>query len=147
MAINVFWGFMGHDFTNKNNHMFTSNSEFHFMETVNNPDMKTKHVYNDEFLMGENDKPIDIDQLNNTECYRQHKPLCYHMYTTKKVKSFQNDLSIFYAIYNISAMKMHISYEPTSGKLIGVFTDTVVVEGDGNKIECNSHPNLCLIDT
>jgi len=62
-----------------------------------------------------------------------------HMYHTKKVKSFQNDLPVFYAIYNISAMKMHQLYEQVSGKLIGVFTDTLVVEGDVNKIECNKH--------
>jgi hypothetical protein len=139
MAINGFWGLMGHDFTNKNKHMFTSNSEFHFMETVNNPDMKTKYVYTDEFLNSENDKPIDIDKLNITECYKQDKPLCYHMYNTKKVKSFQNDLPIFYAIYNISAMKMHQLHEQIGGKLIGVFTDTIVVEGDINKVSCNKH--------
>jgi hypothetical protein len=30
------------------------------METVNNPDMKTKYVYTDEFLNNENDKPIEL---------------------------------------------------------------------------------------
>ncbi len=30
-------------------------------------------------------------------------------------------------------------HEQISGKLIGVFTDTIVVEGDINKIECNKH--------
>ncbi len=61
------------------------------------------------------------------------------MYNTKKVESFQNDLPIFYAIYNISAMKMHQLHEQIGSKLIGVFTDTIVVEGDINKIECNKH--------
>jgi hypothetical protein len=69
MAIHGFWGLMGHNFTDKNIHMFTSHSEFHFMETVNNPDMKTKCVYSNEFLNNENDKPIDIDKLNITKCY------------------------------------------------------------------------------
>ncbi len=59
------------------------------------------------------------------------------MYNTKKVKSFQNDLPIFYAIYNISALKMHQLYEQIWGKLIGVFTDTIVVKGGINKIQCN----------
>ena len=44
-----------------------------------------------------------------------------------------------YTIYNISAMKMHQLHEQIGGKLIGVFTDTIVVEGDINKIECNKH--------
>ena len=39
-AINGMIGLMGHDFRNKNKHIFTSNSEFTFMETVNNPDIK-----------------------------------------------------------------------------------------------------------
>ncbi len=57
----------------------------------------------------------------------------------KHIKSFQNDLPIFYAIYNICAMKMHRLHEQISGKLIVVFTDTIVVEGNINKIECNKH--------
>jgi hypothetical protein len=61
------------------------------METVNNPDMKIKYIGSVEFLNSEYDKPIDIDKLNITECYKQDKPPCYHMYTTKQVKSFQND--------------------------------------------------------
>ena len=56
-------GLMGHDFRNKNKHIFTSNSEFSFMETVINPDIKTKCIYNDEFLNNENDKPIDISYI------------------------------------------------------------------------------------
>jgi hypothetical protein len=101
MAINGFGGLMGHDFKNKNKHIFTSKSEFHIKETVDNPEMKTKYIYRDEFLNSENDKPINIDKLNTTECYKQDKPLCYHMFNTKKVKSFQNDLPIFHAIYII----------------------------------------------
>ncbi len=116
-------------------YIFTSNSEFHFMETVSNPEMKTKYIYSDEFLNSENDKPIDIDKLNITECYKQDKPLCYHMYNTKQVKSFQNDLPFFYAIHNISALKMHQLHERISGKLIGVLTDTIVVEGNINNID------------
>ena len=55
----------------------------------------------------------------------------------KHVKSFQNDLPIFYAIYNISAMKMHQLHRRISGTLIGVFTYTILVEGTINKVECN----------
>jgi hypothetical protein len=49
MAINGFWVLMGHDFKNKNKNIFTSESAFHFKEKVNNPDMKTKYIYSDEF--------------------------------------------------------------------------------------------------
>jgi hypothetical protein len=75
MAIHGFGDLMGHDLTNKNQHMFTFNSEFHFMEIVKNPDMKTKYVYSDDFLNNENDKPIDIENLNITDCYKPDKPL------------------------------------------------------------------------
>ena len=119
---------MGHDFKNKNKHIFTSNSEFSFKEIVNNPEMKTKYIYSDEFLNNENDKPIDINKLNITDCYKLEKPLCYHLYNMKQVKSFQNDLPIFYAIYNISAMKMHQLHRKIGGSLVGVFTDTIIVE-------------------
>ena len=98
---------MGHDFKNKNKHIFTSNSEFSFKEIVNNPEMKTKYIYSDEFLNNENDKPIDIDKLNITDCYKLDKPLCYHLYNMKQVKSFQNDLPIFYAMTLLS-----IIYQP-----------------------------------
>ncbi len=67
MAINGFWGLMGHDIKNKNKQIFISESKFHFKEMVKNPDMKTKYIYCDEFLNSENDKPIDIDNLNITE--------------------------------------------------------------------------------
>ena len=40
-AINGLIELMGHDFQNKNKHIFTSNSEFYFKEIVNNPEMKT----------------------------------------------------------------------------------------------------------
>ncbi len=50
-------------------------------------------------LYSENDKPIDIDKLNISECYKNDRPLCYHMYNIKQVKSYQNDLPIFYATY------------------------------------------------
>ena len=138
-AINGMIGLMGHDFRNKNKHIFTSNSEFSFMETVINPDIKTKYIYNDEFLNNENDKPIDINKLNITDCYKSDKPLCYHLYNMKQVKSFQNDLPIFYAIYNISAMKMHQLHRKIGGSLVGVFTDTIIVEGNINKVACNKH--------
>jgi hypothetical protein len=32
---------------------------------------------------------------------------------------------------------MHQLHEQTGGKLIGVFTDTIVVEGDINKVSCS----------
>ena len=50
-AINGLIGLMGHDFKNKNKHIFTSNSEFSFMETVINPDIKTKCIYNQLILV------------------------------------------------------------------------------------------------
>ncbi len=126
MAINGFWGLMLHDFTNKNKHVFTSNSEFHLMEIVNNPEMKTKYVYSDEFLNYQSYKPIDIDKLNITECYKKDKPLCYHIYNTKKLNHFK--MTYLCSTLFIILLKMHQMYDKIGGKLIGVFTDTIVVE-------------------
>ena len=55
----------------------------------------------------------------------------------KQVKHFQNDLPIFYKIYNVSAMKMYLLHKKLGGSLVGVFTDTIVTEGNINKIEYN----------
>ena len=41
-AINGLVGLLGHDFRNKNKQIFTSNSDFSFMEIANNPDVKIK---------------------------------------------------------------------------------------------------------
>ena len=73
-----------------------------------------------------------LNKLNITECYKLEKLLCYHLYNMQQVKSFQNDLPIFYAIYNISAMKMHQLHNKIGGSLVGVFTDTIIVEGNIN---------------
>ena len=58
------------------------------------------------------------------------KPVCYHMYDMKKVRHFQNDLPIFYKIYNVSALKMYKLHKMLGGRLLGVFTDTIIVEGN-----------------
>ena len=55
----------------------------------------------------------------------------------KRVKSFQNYLPFFYKIYNISAMKMHQMATKIGGIVRGVFTDTIIFEGNINKPKCN----------
>ena len=136
-AINGFIGLMGHDFNNKNKHIFTSNSEFHFKERASNPNMQTKYLYEKEFNNEESEKPIDINNIMISDFFYDEKPVCYHMYDMQKVKHFQNDLPIFYKIYNVSALKMYRLYKKLGGKLLGVFTDTVICEGKVNKIEYN----------
>jgi hypothetical protein len=34
---------------------------------------------------------------------------------------------------------MHQLHEQIGGKLIGIYTDTIVVDGDINKVSCNKH--------
>ena len=136
-AINGFIGLMGHDFNNKNKHIFTSNSEFHFKERASNPNIQTKYLYEKEFNNEESEKPIDINNIMISDFFYDEKPVCYHMYDMKRVKHFQNDLPIFYKIYNVSALKMYRLYKKLGGKLLGVFTDTVICEGKVNKIEYN----------
>ena len=97
-AINGLIGLFGHDFKSKNKHIFTSNSEFHFNECATNPDVKCKYIYHDEFNNNEDETPINIDNIQISEYFKEDKPLCYHMYNMKQVKSFQNDLPMFYAI-------------------------------------------------
>ena len=95
--------------------------------------MKCKYIYHDEFNNNEDETPINIDNIQISEYFKEDKPLCYHMYNMKQVKSFQNDLPMFYGIYNISAMKMHQLYEKIGCSFIGVFTDTIIVAGNVNK--------------
>ena len=106
-AINGLIGLFGHDFKNKNKHIFTSNSEFHFKECTTNSDVKCKYIYHDEFNDNKDEIPLNIDNIKISEYFKEDKPLCYHLYNMKQVKSFQNDLPIFYKIYNVSAMKMY----------------------------------------
>ena len=136
-AINGFIGAMGHDFKNKNKHIFTSNSEFHFKECASNPNVKTKYIYHNEFDNEEDETPIDINNIKVSDYFNTERPLCYHLYDMKQVKHFQNDLPIFYKIYNVSAMKMYLLHKKIGGSLVGVFTDTIVTEGYINKIEYN----------
>ena len=50
-ASNGFIGAMGHNFNNKNKHIFTSNSEFHFKECASNPNIQTKYIcHNDKYI-------------------------------------------------------------------------------------------------
>jgi hypothetical protein len=57
--------------------------------------------------------------------------------TIRELKSFQNYLLFFYRIYNISAMKMHQMATQIGVIVHGVFTDTIIFEGDINKPACN----------
>ena len=107
MAINGSIGLMCHGSRKKNKHTFKSNFEFQSMETINDPDVLTKYIYHDEFQNDDNEKHINVENLDITKFYKLEKPLCYHLNSMKQVKSFQHGLCIFYAIYNISAMKMH----------------------------------------
>jgi len=101
-------------------------------------DSKVKYVYKSEFMHdNDNDKKVDIDKFNPDHHMKTESPLIYHVYNDKKVKSFQNYLPFFYKIYNLSAMKMHQMATKIGGIVRGVFTDTIIFEGDIIKPKCN----------
>ena len=83
------------------------------------------------------DKTIDINKFNPDDHIKSESPLIYHVYNNKKIKSFQNYLPFFYKIYNVSAMKMHQMATKIGGIVRGVFTDTIIFEGEINKPKCN----------
>jgi tRNA A37 threonylcarbamoyladenosine biosynthesis protein TsaE len=136
-AINAFIGTFGHDYKSKNKHIFTSNSEFHFKERTCNPNLQTKYLYANEFNEEEKETNIDIDKIMISDFFCVEKPVCYHMYDMMKVRHFQNDLPIFYKIYNVSAMKMYKLHKQMGGSLVGVFTDTIISQGNIKKLEYN----------
>ena len=84
-AINAFIGTFGHDYKNKNKHIFTSNSEFHFKERTCNPNVQTKYLYANELNEEENETNMDIDKVMISDFFCIEKPVCYHMYDMKKV--------------------------------------------------------------
>ena len=47
------------------------------------------------------------------------------LHKMKQVKSIQNDLPIFHAIYNISVLKKHELHSQIFGTLIGGFTNMI----------------------
>ena len=83
------------------------------------------------------DKCIDMDNFNPDDHIKTESPLIFHVYNNKRVKSFQNYLPFFYKIYNVSAMKMHQMATRIGGIVRGVFTDTIIFEGNINKPKCN----------
>ena len=76
-------------------------------------------------------------KFNPDDHIKSESPLIYHVYNNKKIKSFQNYLPFFYKIYNVSAMKMHQMAIKIGGIVRGVFTDTIIFEGEINKPKCN----------
>jgi hypothetical protein len=105
---------------------------------MQNKDAKVKYVYKSEFVNDDNDdKKVDIDNFNPDYYMKKESPLIYHVYNDKRVKSFQNYLPFFYKIYNLSAMKMHQMANKIGGVVRGVFTDTIIFEGEVIKPKCN----------
>ena len=138
-AINTLIGIFGHNYKSKNIHHFTQDNRLVLSELEHNKDTKVKYVYKSEFMTDDNkhDNNIDIDNFNPDEHMKTESPLIFHVYNDKKIKSFQNYLPFFYRIYNISAMKMHQMATKIGGTVRGVFTDTIIFEGDINKPTCN----------
>ena len=137
-AINTLIGVFGHNYKSKNIHHFTQDNRLVLNELVQNKDAKVKYVYKSEFLNDSN-ITIDIDNFNPDDHMKKESPLIYHVYNDKKVKSFQNYLPFFYKIYNVSAMKMHQMASKIGGNVCGVFTDTIIFEGQINIPKCNKN--------
>jgi hypothetical protein len=137
-SINTLIGIFGHNYKSKNIHNFTQDSRLVLNELSQNDDAKVKYVYKSEFMTDNNDdKTIDINKFNPDDHIKSESPLIYHVYNNKKIKSFQNYLPFFYKIYNVSAMKMHQMATKIGGIVRGVFTDTIIFEGEINKPKCN----------
>jgi hypothetical protein len=127
-AMNKFNGLFGHDYKNKNIHHFTTDARNVFMELVQNKEAKVKNIYHDEFTKP--DKVIDLDDMDVNEYIRKDKPLCYHVYNDAQQKMFNNALPFFYKVYNLSAMKMYQMAQKVGGIVRGIFTDTIIFQGD-----------------
>ena len=69
---------------------------------------------------------------------KEEKPLCYHLYNNSKIMKFQHELPIFYKIYNVSAIEMHQMSLMIGGTVRGVFTDTIIFEGDIKEPKLNT---------
>jgi hypothetical protein len=135
LAIYGLIGLFGHDYITKNIHHFTTDSRHAFHEIVSNDQSQIKHVYHDEFNNTELEKPIDMDNINIDDHISHEKPVCYHLYDNSKIHMFQNDLPLFYKIYNISAIKMHQMSAQIGAKVRGIFTDTIIFEGPINEVK------------
>ena len=131
--MNKFNGLFGHDYKNKNIHHFTTDVRNVFMELVQNKEAKVKNIYHDEFT--KSDKVIDLDSMDVDEYIRKDKPLCYHVYNDTQQKMFNNALPFFYKVYNLSAMKMYQMAQKIGGVVRGIFTDTIIFQGDINEPE------------
>ncbi|MFN9108606.1 MAG: hypothetical protein ACK5XN_00795, partial [Bacteroidota bacterium] len=105
-AINKFIGCWGHDFKNKNEHHFTSEYKHVLAELQVNKEAKVKYVYAAEFENEDNQKQINIDDVDINTFITDKRPVFYHVYNDTIIKSFQNSLPLFYKIYNVSAIKM-----------------------------------------
>jgi hypothetical protein len=137
-AINTLIGIFGANYKSKNVHHFTQDNRLVLSELMQNKDAKVKYVYKSEFINDDNDdKKVDIDNFNPDYYMKKESPLIYHVYNDKRVKSFQNYLPFFYKIYNLSAMKMHQMANKIGGVVRGVFTDTIIFEGEVIKPKCN----------
>jgi hypothetical protein len=66
---------------------------------------------------------------------KNESPLIFRVYNDKRVKSFQSYLPLFYRVYNISAMKMHQMATQIGGTVRCVFTDTIIFEGEINRLK------------
>jgi hypothetical protein len=137
-AINTLIGIFGHNYKSRNVHHFTQDSRLVLCELEQNKDAKVKYIYKSEFMNdNKDDKCIDMDNFNPDDHIKTESPLIFHVYNNKRVKSFQNYLPFFYKIYNVSAMKMHQMATKIGGIVRGVFTDTIIFEGNINKPKCN----------
>ena len=134
-AMNKFNGLFGHDFKNKNIHHFTKDGRNVFMELLQNNEAKVKNIYHDEFT--KSDKVMDLDIIDVNDYIRKDNPLCYHVYNDTRQKMFNNALPFFYKVYNISAMKMYQMSQQIGGTVRGIFTDTIIFQGDIKEPECN----------
>jgi hypothetical protein len=137
-AINKLIGCFGHDYKNKNIHHFTSDARNVFLEVVNNPDAQIKYVYHSEFLDDSDNKVVNVDEVDISSFISTDKPVCYHLYNNKRVKHLYNSLPLFYKIYNVSAMKMYQMAQKIDGTVRGIFTDTIIFEGEIKKPVCDA---------
>ena len=137
-AINTLIGIFGHNYKSRNVHHFTQDSRLVLCELEQNKDAKVRYIYKSEFMNdNKDDQFIDMDNFNPDDHMKTESPLIFHVYNDKRVKSFQNYLPFFYKIYNVSAMKMHQMATKIGGIVRGVFTDTIIFEGNINKPKCN----------
>ncbi len=58
------------------------------MAMAENPDLKVKYVYHEEFFNDYNSDHIYIEESSFYEFVTDKKPLCYHVYNMKRNKHF-----------------------------------------------------------